>query len=205
MSTAHEELGDARIREVTGFVDIAAPPAAGEAVALLVFGTHLSRPAELAAEWYHRGTAPLVIVTGGVNRHNGVVEGREFRRLLRERDVPESAIRCEDASANTWQNVEFARPYLREALGSGLRIAVVGKWYHRRTLHCLTTLVPDIGPFHALTWDPVYDGQPLTRDTWARVPGGRRRVVREWEESVRRVADGTFRDARRGGDGAWRG
>ena len=32
--------------------------------------------------------------------------------------VPEQAIRDEDRSANTWQNVEFALPYLQEALAS---------------------------------------------------------------------------------------
>jgi hypothetical protein len=47
----------------------------------------------LVAERYHGDLAPLVIATGGVNRHNGIVEGRMFRDLLTEADVPDSAIR----------------------------------------------------------------------------------------------------------------
>ncbi|MER5324359.1 ElyC/SanA/YdcF family protein [Streptosporangium roseum] len=54
------------------------------------------------AKRYHQGLAPLIIGTGGVNRHNGIIEGRMFQRLLIERHVPDEAIRCEDQSANTW-------------------------------------------------------------------------------------------------------
>ncbi|GAA4662305.1 YdcF family protein [Streptomyces youssoufiensis] len=204
MTTPPAPLTTEHIREITSYVDIDAPPPDGLPVALFVFGTNQLKPAEIAVERYHRGTAPLIILTGGVNRHNGVVEARAFRRLLLERGVPEAAIRYEDTSANTWQNVEFALPHLREALESGLRVAAVGKWYHRRALHCLTTLVPDIGPFHAISWESAYEGQAVTRTNWSRVPIGRRRVVREWEECPRRVGEGSFRDARRGGDGAWR-
>ncbi|MEU3958288.1 YdcF family protein [Streptomyces buecherae] len=205
MIATDDDLPDGQVREITAYVDIDAPPPDELPVALFVFGSNQLKPAEIAAERYHRGTAPLIILTGGVNRHNGVVEARASRGLLLERGVPEAAIRYEDASANTWQNVEFALPHLREALASGLRVAAVGKWYHRRALHGLTTLVPDIRPFHAISWESAYEGQAVTRTNWSRVPIGRRRVVREWEECPRRVGDGSFRDARRGGDGAWRG
>lgn len=198
-----DNLSSARIGEITAFVDIEAPPPEEEPTALLVFGTNQARPAEIAAERYHRGLAPLIIATGGVNRHNGIVEGREFRRLLVERGVPDAAIRHEDRSVNTWQNVELSLPFLREALHSGLRIAAISKWYHRRTIHCLATLLPDLGPFHAISWEPVYAGRPVTRADWLFIPDGKRRVIREWEEVPRRVAEGSFRDARQV-DGAWR-
>ncbi|WP_079152570.1 YdcF family protein [Streptomyces sp. RTd22] len=197
-----EDLGSERIGEITAFVDIEAPPPVGLPVALLVFGTNQAKPAEIAAERYHQGLAPLIIATGGVNRHNGVVEAREFRRLLMERGVPDAVIRYEDQSVNTWQNVELALPYLREALESGLRITAIGKWYHRRTLHSLATLLPEIGPFYAISWEPVYAGKVVTRSDWPSIPEGKRRVVREWEEVSRRVDDGSFREADRI-DGAW--
>jgi uncharacterized SAM-binding protein YcdF (DUF218 family) len=57
-----------------------------------------------------------------VNRHNHVNEAREFRRILTGSGVPGSAIRVEDRSANTWQNVELALPFIREALDAGLTI-----------------------------------------------------------------------------------
>lgn len=188
---------------ITNAVDIDAPPPEDLPTALFVFGTNQARPAEIAAERYQQGQAQLVIVSGGVNRHNGVVEAREFRELLLARGVPASVIRCEDTSANTWQNVELSLPFLREAQEAALTITAVGKWYHRRALHCLATLVPDLDRFYAISWEPVYAGKPVTRADWVHLPDGKRRVIREWEESGRRVREGSFRDVRRADGGAW--
>ena len=67
-----------RVAALTAAVDIEASPPDGEPVALVLFGTNQAAPAQIAAARYHAGTAPLVIATGGVNRHNGIVEGREL-------------------------------------------------------------------------------------------------------------------------------
>ncbi|MFF0595415.1 YdcF family protein [Streptomyces antibioticus] len=196
-------LSAEQIREMGSFVDIEASPPPDEPTAHFLFGTNQMAPVEIAAERYHKGLAPLIITTGGINRHSGIVEGQVFRQLLIERGVPESAIRCEDQASNTWQNVELSLPYLREALASGLKITAVSKWYHRRTLHCLATLVPEIGPFYATSWEPIYAGKTVNRDDWPHIPDGKRRVIREWEEIPRRVAEGSFKDVRLA-DGAWR-
>jgi uncharacterized SAM-binding protein YcdF (DUF218 family) len=45
-----------------------------------------------------------------------------FRQLLHGAGVPDSSIRVEDQSANTWQNVKLSLPFLREALGGGCRL-----------------------------------------------------------------------------------
>lgn len=190
-----------QIAAITDYVDVAAPPAG--AAAHFVFGTNQTIPAHLVAERYNSGIAPLVIVTGGVNRHNGIVEGRELRRLLVEKGVSDAIIRVEDTSANTWQNVEFSLPYLREAENLGFPVVAVCKWYHRRAIHCLATLAAEIEAVYALTYDPVYSGVPITRSNWNEHPDGKRRVLREWQEVSRRVADGSFRDLHRV-DGAWR-
>ena len=88
--------------------------------------------------------------------------------------------------------MEFSLAHLREALGSGLTITVVCKWYHRRALHALKILCRGVGAFHAVSGEPVYAGKAVTRrDRPARLDGARR-VIREWEECTRRV------------DGAWR-
>lgn len=99
--------------------------------------------------------------------------------------------------------MELSLPYLREALAMGLRLAVVSKWYHLRAVYCLATLLPEAAPFHALSWEPVYEGTLVTRESWAKIPDGRRRVVRESQEVPRRVADGSCRAARKA-EGAWR-
>jgi uncharacterized SAM-binding protein YcdF (DUF218 family) len=168
----------------------------------IIFGTNQARPAAIAAERHHSGLAPLVIVTGGINRHNSVVEGHMFREFLLGAAVPDSAIRVEDRSADTWQNVKLSLPFLREALAMGLRLTVVSKWYHRRAIHSLRTLLPQAGRFYAISWEPIYDGTLVTRDIWPKVPGGRRRVIREWQEVPRRIKDGSYREAAKV-EGAW--
>lgn len=197
-----EDLSPEQITAITAYADIEAPPP-DEPAAHILFGTNQARPAAIAAERYHRGLAPLLIVTGGVNRHTGIVEGREFARLLSAAGVPEDVIRVEDQSSDTWQNVERSLPYLLEALAAGLRLTVVTKWYHRRAVHALRTLLPQAGYFYAISWEPVYAGTLVTRSSWPTIPDGRRRVVRESQEVPRRVADGSYRPAEKV-DGAWR-
>jgi DUF218 domain len=196
------DLSGHEAAEVTAYVDIDCPPPDDEPVALVLFGTNQSEPTRIAAERYHRGRAPLLIATGGVNRHNGIVEGREFARVLADSGVPTSAVRVEDQSADTWQNVELSLPYLREAITSGLRLAVVSKWYHRRAVMALLTRFPEAGPVYAVGWEPVYADATVTRENWPMIPAGKRRVVREWEEVSRRVGNGTYLPAEKR-DGAW--
>jgi uncharacterized SAM-binding protein YcdF (DUF218 family) len=197
-----DELTPDQVAALTAAVDIEAPPPEGEPVAPILFGTNQAAPAQITAARYHAGAAPLVIATGGVNRHNGIIEGREFARQLTGAGVPADAIRVEDQSKDTWQNVELSLPYLREALAMGLRLAVVSKWYHLRTVYCLATLLPEAAAFYAISWEPVYAGTLVTRANWPKIPDGRRRVLRESGEVPRRVADGTYRAVRKA-DGVW--
>lgn len=196
------DLTTQQAAEITAYVDVNAPPPEGEPVALVLFGTNQAAPVAIAAERYHRGEAPLIIATGGVNRHNGIIEGREFGRQLEEAGVPASVIRVEDQSADTWQNVELSMPYLREALASGLRLTAVSKWYHRRAVMALRTRLPEAGPFYAIGWEPAYAGTLVTRESWPKIPDGKRRVVREWQEVSRRIADGSYLPAEKRG-GVW--
>jgi hypothetical protein len=169
--SAEDWLSAGEVASVTAYVDVHAPPPAVP-TAVLVFGTNQSAPVAIAARRFHEGLAPPIIATGGINRHNGIVEGREFHRQLRERGVPEEAIRYEERSANTLQNVEYSLAYLREAMSRALPITVVCKWYHRRAIHVLHTLLPDLDGCHALTWEPLYAGTPVTRTNWPAHPEG---------------------------------
>lgn len=189
-----EDISTEQISAITAFVDIEAPPP-DKPTAHIIFGTKQAKPAEITAERYRRGLAPLIIATGGTNRHNGINEVREFRRILTEQGVPDTVIRTEDRSTNTWQNVEFSLPFLREALDSGLTITAVCKWYHRRAVHILKTLAPDIGAFHVITWDPIYASKHVSGTDWPLIPDGKRQIIREWEEVSRRVSDGSFKEA----------
>lgn len=187
---AEDSPPQASVAEITDYVDVTAPPPG--LAAHVVFGTNQVIPVELVARRYHEGLAPLVIATGGVNRHDGIVEGRETRRLLLARGVPAQVVRCEDRSVSTRENVEFALPYLAEAVDAGLAVAAVCKWYHRRVIHFLGGLVSGLDGVYAITYEPVYSGVPITRTNWMDHPDGKRRVLREWQEVSRRVADGSF-------------
>jgi hypothetical protein len=197
-----EELTAAQVAALTVGVDIHAPPPDTGPSALVLFGTNQDAPAQIAAGRHHRGLAPLIIATGGVNRHNGIVEGREFARQLAAAGVPASAVRVEDQSKDTWQNVEFSLPYLREALALGLPLVAVSKWYHLRAVYCLRTQLPEAVPLYAIGWEPAYAGALVTRDTWPSSPDGRRRVIRESREVPQRVAEGSYLAAVKK-DGAW--
>jgi len=196
------ELAAAQVAALTASVDIDAPPPDIAPSALVLFGTNQAAPARIAADRYHRGLTPLIIATGGINRHNGIVEGREFARQLTATGVPASAVRIEDQSKDTWQNVELSMPYLREALATGLPLVAVSKWYHLRAVYCLRTQLPEAAPLYAIGWEPVYAGTLVTRDNWPSSPDGRRRIIREFQEVPRRVADGSYRPAEKK-DGAW--
>lgn len=195
-------LTAAQIAALTASVDIGAPPPGTQPSALVLFGTNQAPPVRIAAARYRRGVAPLIIATGGINRHNGIVEGREFARQLAAAGVPAQAVRVEDQSSNTWQNVELSLPYLREALAMGLPLVAVSKWYHLRAVYCLRTLLPEAAPLYAIGWEPVYAGTLVTRDNWPTIPDGRRRVLREIREVPRRVAEGSYLPAAKK-NGAW--
>ena len=198
------ELTPEQITELTGRADISAPPPDGQPVALVLFGTNQQdAPVRIAADRYHAGTAPLIIATGGINRHDGSTEGREFARRLADAGVPAEAVRVEDQSKDTWQNVELSLPYLREALDAGLPLTAVSKWHHLRAVYCLRTQLPDAVPLYAIGWEPVYHGQKVTRETWPQIPDGRRRVIRETTEVAQRIAQGSYAAAHKR-DGTWR-
>ncbi|GLZ78211.1 hypothetical protein Afil01_30180 [Actinorhabdospora filicis] len=197
------DLTPERIDRMTAFVDITAPPPAGSPVAVFIFGTNQIAPIEIAAERYAAGLAPLIIVTGGINRHDGRVEGPWLRGELAARGVPADGIRVESTSANTEQNVINARPFILEAIDAGLPLVAVSKWYHRRAINALATHAPELGRWYAIGYEPIYAGRAITRENWPTHPDGLKRVVRESGEVPRRIADGTLADATIE-DGAWR-
>jgi len=65
-----DELSPGQIKEITAYVDIEARPPDDEPTALILSGTNQAAPAVIAAGRYHHGLAPLLIATGGINRHN---------------------------------------------------------------------------------------------------------------------------------------
>ena len=91
-----------------GAVDLALIDAqAGEVLSadlIFIFGTRHWTPAELAAELYHAGRAPLVVTTGGPNRHpRGVSEAVMHQRLLGEQEFPKKHSSWRIARPQPWR------------------------------------------------------------------------------------------------------
>jgi hypothetical protein len=84
-----------------------------------------------------------------------------------------------------------------------LPITALSKWYHRRAIHSLRTVAPELDAICAIGFEPIYAGTAITRSNWHVHPEGKRRVIRESQEIPRRVAAGDIADARLI-DGAWR-
>jgi len=200
--TAGRPIHPEEAARITAYLDVEAPPTMP--AAHIIFGTNQPTPAEVVARRHHQGLAPLVILTGGANRHTGVIEAREHQRILLQNGVPATAIRCEDTSTTTRGNVENALPFLQEALRSGLVLVAVVKWYHRRAIQTLRRVLPDAPFFYAVTWEPIYDGVRVTRsDWWFRSALAAERVLKEWRVIPERLADGTLTEVKLVA-GAWR-
>lgn len=66
-----------------------------------------------------------------------------------------------------------------------------------RAVMALHTRLPEAGSLHAIAWEPDYAGTLVTRESWPKIPGGRRRVIREWQEVSRRISDGSYLPAQK--------
>ncbi|HET6873624.1 MAG TPA: YdcF family protein [Acidimicrobiales bacterium] len=138
-------------------IDASAPGlAAGDLI--FVFGTRLPTPAVIAADLYHDGLAPLIVVTGGDGRQaDGLNEAHHHRWLLLERGVPESGIVVEDRSADTLENVMFSAPLIAHRSPDPMTVIAVVKRYHRRAVLTLAHHFPSVTRIYAVCYDP-----PLT-------------------------------------------
>ena len=119
-----------------------------------------------------RGTKPArppIIATGGVNRHNGIVEDREFARQLTEAGVPDSTIRAGNQSKETWQNVELslptcARRWPEAAPSRGHQVGPPADGVQPGHP------APEATPFYAISGESAYAGTLVTRTSWPKIP-----------------------------------
>jgi len=200
--TIEEPISVDDAKRITAYLDVEAPPPTPSAH--IVFGTNQATPTEMVARRYHQGLAPFIILTGGVNRHTGVLEAVEHHRFLLERGVPAAVMHYQGGSTTTQGNVEEALHFAQEALQSGLVLTAVCKWYHRRAIQLLRALLPEAPFFYAVTWEPVYDGGAVTRtDWWLRSPIAAQRVLKEWRIIPERLAAGSLKEVELVGS-AWR-
>ena len=80
-----------------------------------------------AAQCYHKGLSPLVIPCGGKTPGTPVTEAEVMEKILLQLDVPQSAIRKEDQSQITVENMLRARDVLRKDTP---HVLIVTSHYH---------------------------------------------------------------------------
>lgn len=116
---------------------------------IFVLGSHDLRVAEHAADLYHRGLAPCVVLSGGLGRltvetwtHS---EAEMFTEVLRARGVPDSSRLLENRSTNTGENIRFTRELLA---GRGMEvrsiIAVQKPYMERRAFATIRKQWPEV-------------------------------------------------------------
>lgn len=108
----------------------------------LVFGNPLAIPslAENAADLYHTGHFPLIVVSGGVQTPDGTLEAAALRQSLLSRGVPDSVILSESRSLHTGDNVTLTRALLQaEGLEAGIS-SVISIGHIRAARRFLMTL-----------------------------------------------------------------
>lgn len=116
---------------------------------LFVLGSHDLRVAEHAADLFHRGLAPRVVLSGGfgVRKASPWVksEAEMFAEVMVQRGVPESALLLESRSTNTGENVRFTRELLVEQ-GMAVQsvIAVQKPYMERRTFATIRKQWPEV-------------------------------------------------------------
>ncbi|MFC7053962.1 YdcF family protein [Hansschlegelia quercus] len=132
---------------------------AGRANAIVALGGFGVPRAELAAQLFLDGVAPLVVVTGA-----GDCDA--MRDILLARGVPAKAILTECASRSTQENAAFASGLLRRA---HVRSAVlVTHWFHaRRALAAFRAALPEM----QFTAEAVRPSEPSWRVGWVSTPG----------------------------------
>jgi hypothetical protein len=169
-------------------------PYAGEvrnADLIFIFGTRHWTAAELAADLYHAGRAPFVVVTGGPQRHpRGVSEAEVHQRLLLAAGVPEDAVIVENQSTTTVENVTLSAPLIAQAVGPVRTAIAVVKWYHRRALVTLAAQAPHFSRIYAADYEPLNaDSRTfLGRSNWRET--GPASVERETRTMRELAADG---------------
>lgn len=117
--------------------------------AILVFGSHDTRPAERGAELFLEGWAPLLVFSGGFGRVTSAEdwtkpEAEIFAEIAVQIGVPQEKILIENSSSNSELNVRYTRKLLEEKKLPANRFVVVSKPYmERRTYATFKNFWPE--------------------------------------------------------------
>ena len=151
----------------------------------LVFGTWNAwkESVEKAADLYNMGFVPKIIVSGGINPTNGVIEGDLMAIELEKLGVPKKNILIENKSTNTLENILFSMPIIDKELGlQNIHIitAVVKNYHARRALMTLRKHAPQNIQLKSAAYATAH--YPFTKENWYNTENGNKKVMEEVEK-----------------------
>jgi uncharacterized SAM-binding protein YcdF (DUF218 family) len=117
-----------------------------------------------AVDLYERGVAPVIVVTGGKQTGDAVTQGLSGFAYLRDRGVPESAIKIEVDGTNSFEELSASAAILRRA-GIGDSVVIVSDPYHAFRVE---TIAREVGlKPHVSTTNSPSSFRPMLRETVA--------------------------------------
>jgi uncharacterized SAM-binding protein YcdF (DUF218 family) len=153
---------------------------------ILLFGGKRLERADRAADLFHRGLAPRVVITGGDKRGTGRCEAEVLKDRMVEKGVPAEVIAVECDSVNTLENVRMSVALVEEEIGwrNIQNVILLSAPHHlRRVKQSVAHYIP-----RAVKITCCSDARTdVTRDNWWHSPDGQNIVYRELEK-VRRYA-----------------
>jgi uncharacterized SAM-binding protein YcdF (DUF218 family) len=189
-------ISQAEAERIAQFLALEAPPR--QADLAFVFGTRHPDPAYIAAELFGQGVVRYVALTGG-HRRLGVHEALSHLKILLDAGVPRERVIVERSSTNTLENVTLALPLIADSIELECieAVVVVAKWYHcRRATMTLKRHLPPGIRYYTRTYEP----NVVRREDWHLDPEATRRVLKEWRNIPRYLAQGDIAEVQWDGD-----
>jgi uncharacterized SAM-binding protein YcdF (DUF218 family) len=171
--------------KISQYLDLHTSPVSADFA--FVFGTSLSDPTLVAINLYQQRFTSYILLTGGQNRHTGMIESHSHRKKLIMANIPEQHILMEDTSTNTLDNVRNTLPIIIQNfdIQKLRRILIIVKWYHsRRALMTLKRHLPDGIRYYPITYEP----ENIRRKDWHLYEGNRQQILEEWEKIPKYLA-----------------
>lgn len=103
---------------------------------IFVFGCRDGRVALRAAELFQKGKAPYIVVTGKGHAEmlpkEFTTEAEYFYSILREQNIPETAIILENKATNTLENITLGMELIKQRFSVPSSLIVCAKPHHLR-------------------------------------------------------------------------
>jgi uncharacterized SAM-binding protein YcdF (DUF218 family) len=125
------------------FLVVDEPPIKSDAIVVLSGGENVLRVSK-AAELFHAGYAPLLIMSGGGKLTSKLTDADLMSLEAVETGISENAILKEDMSRSTYQNAYFVRNIVKEHKLKSL-LLVTSNYHTRRTSYIFEKIFEDSG------------------------------------------------------------